>query len=268
MFCDIRDTRVHVQRGGSGPPLLFLSGSAPRSVWQPHHDALAEYHTVYLPDHPGFGLSDDDDRIDSVHDMGFFYLDLIDELGISDELTVVGESFGGWVAAEIASLGPDCVTTLILIGAAGIRVEGVELVDSFLLSPAEQSAMLFHSPQLKEQAIQQAAEAGDTEELRQTVRARIAEARFGWNPLFHDPKLPDRLHRVKARTLIVWGRYDEASPLGVGEGFHRLIRGSRMEVIDASGHLPQVEQPERFLAVVAPFLAEDSTAPKAVPIVE
>ena len=87
------------------------------------------------PDHPGFGWSDEDTRIDSVHDLAFFYLDLLNELGI-DRVSVIGSSLGGWIGADLATIEPARIAHLVLIGASGLRVEGSGQPDQFALEPA------------------------------------------------------------------------------------------------------------------------------------
>jgi pimeloyl-ACP methyl ester carboxylesterase len=253
-FDVIRGTRIRLQRGGEGSPLLYLVGSAPGAVWSTVQDGLSQRYTVLLPDHPGFGFSDDDDRIDSVHDMAFFYLDVLDELDV-DRATVVGASLGGWIAADVATIAPERVSKLVLVGACGIRVQGVHVPDWFLLTAEEQAARLFYAQERKELAVAEAALVpDDPEQLRRILRSRIADAHLGWNPLYHDPKLPNRLHRIKAPTLIIWGRHDEVIPLEIGEAFADLIPHAELRVIEDAGHLPQVEQPDAFRAVIDDFL--------------
>src|SRR3954452_17115494 len=90
-----------VQIAGEGEPLLFLHGAGTVTGF----DALlplAERFQLIVPFHPGFGLSADDTSIDNVHDYRRHYLDLLDELGI-DELALVGQSMGGWIAATFAA---------------------------------------------------------------------------------------------------------------------------------------------------------------------
>ena len=81
-----------------------------------------------------------------------------------------------------------------------------------------------------------------------------ATAKIGWNPYLHDPKLEPRLRRVTAPTLIVWGKQDGLVPLAYAEKWKQLVKGSRVHVIDACGHLPSLEKPAELADVVTSFL--------------
>jgi pimeloyl-ACP methyl ester carboxylesterase len=254
-FIDVRGTRTRILRAGDGPPLLYLHGSGDLGAWLPVQGELARAHTVLRPDHPGFGRSDEDGRIDSVHDLAFFYLDLLDGLGL-DRVAVVGSSLGGWIAADLATIEPARVTLLVLIGAAGLRVEESEQPDEFVLEPTAAIERTFATEERRRTAGEDFARLEeDPAEMERYLRNRIATAHLAWNPYFHDPKLVHRLHRVSAPTLVVWGRDDGLVPVAHGHRWAELVPGSRLEVVEGSGHLPHVEQPERFLEVVGPFLA-------------
>jgi pimeloyl-ACP methyl ester carboxylesterase len=252
---DVRGTSVRALSAGSGPPLLYLHGSGDPGTWLPLHEELSEHFTVLRPDHPGFGESDDDDGIDSVHDLSFFYLDLLDGVGISSA-RVVGVSLGGWLAADLASTAPDRVERLVLVGADGIRVEGVEVPDYFTLDPVAVATHTFHSPELQAQATLAAEEMNeDPNGLRRYLRQRATTAHLGWNPLLHDPKLPNRLHRISCPTLLVWGEHDRFSPVAIGQRYQQLIPHAQLEVVKDAGHLPHAERFDEFMTVVSPFLS-------------
>jgi pimeloyl-ACP methyl ester carboxylesterase len=253
LFVDVRGTAVRLLRAGSGPPLLYLHGSTD-GAWLPAHAALAEAHTVLRPDLPGFGGSADDERIDSVHDLAFFCLDLLETLEI-EHVALVGSSLGGWLAADLATIEPRRITRLVLIDAAGLRVEDCGQPDEFVLDTAQVVERAFHAPEQRERAMTAAtAVEGDPALLETHLRNRIATAHLAWNPYFHDPKLPDRLHRITAPTLIVWGREDGLVPLAHAHRWDELLPDARLEVIEDCGHVPHVEALPRFLELVAPFL--------------
>ena len=201
----VRGTDVRILRAGAGPPVLYLHGSADGGGWLPILDSLAQTCTVYRPDHPGFGYSDDDDRIDSIHDLAFFYLDLLAELGL-ESVSIVGISLGGWIAADLATIEPARVDKLVLVGAAGLRVDGVQQPDVFMLSAIQLAELTYHRPELRQRAAAEAAGLeASPEALQLYLRNRVGTAHLAWNPYFHDPKLIDRTHRITAPTLVVWG---------------------------------------------------------------
>ena len=97
----ISECAVNVMRGGKGPPLLFLHGAGGAGVWLPFMAALSEHYDVIVPDHPGFGRSDTPEWLDALSDLAYFYLDFIEALDL-DHVHLIGNSLGGWIAAEIA----------------------------------------------------------------------------------------------------------------------------------------------------------------------
>jgi pimeloyl-ACP methyl ester carboxylesterase len=249
----VRGTRVRMQAAGSGDPLLYLHGSGDLGLWTPALAALAETHRVYRPDHPGFGGSADRDAIDTMHDMAFFYLDLLDEIG-AEQVVLVGSSLGGWLAADLATIEPRRVSRLVLVGAAGVRAE-VPTPDTFTCSPAQLAALTYHVESFRTAAVRQAESVeDDPERFERYLRNRIATARLGWNPYMHDPKLPDRLHRITAPTLILWGEHDALLPVGYAHHWAGLLPDAKVEIIEEAGHLPLVEQPDTALGVLRTFL--------------
>src|SRR5579872_58432 len=179
-------TRVRMLSAGSGPPLLYLHDSGDLGEWAPLLSGLAEHFAVRRPDHPGFNASADGTDIDSVHDLAFFYLDLLDEIG-ADRAVVIGPGLGGWLAADLATIEPGRVSKLILAGAFGIR--GGELApDIFLLNPAELADLTYHTGEARAAAVERAARlADDPGHLARYLRNRAATAHLGWNPYLHDP---------------------------------------------------------------------------------
>jgi pimeloyl-ACP methyl ester carboxylesterase len=134
---------IHLLRGGDGPPLLFLHGAGGAGLWHPFHGLLAEHTSVFAPDAPGFGLSDTLPGVDAVDDLVYFYLDLLDRLGLESP-AIVGHSFGAWCAAELAVHSPERVGRLVLLSPVGLRIPGHMPLDFFFLQPQEVPPVLFH----------------------------------------------------------------------------------------------------------------------------
>jgi pimeloyl-ACP methyl ester carboxylesterase len=253
----VRGTRVRMQAAGAGAPLLYLHGSGDLGMWLPALSELAKTHRVHRPDHPGFSGSDDRDGIDSVHDMAFFYLDLLDEIG-ADQVVVVGSSLGGWIGADLATIEPRRVSRLVLVDACGVRAE-VPTPDMFAHSPVELAELLYHDDDMKAAAIRRAQGMdGDPELFERYLRNQIATAHLGWNPYMHDPKLPHRLHRITAPTLILWGAHDRLVPTGYADRWAELLPKAEIAIIEEAGHLPLVERPEASLRVLRTFLGKET----------
>src|SRR5262245_17902332 len=115
----VRDVTVRMRRGGSGPPLLFLHGANGLPLWLPVFDLLAKHFEVLVPEHPGFGASDNPPWMRNVGDLAMYYLDFIDTL-TPHHVHVVGQSLGGWAAAEVAVRNCSRIASLSLLAPAGI----------------------------------------------------------------------------------------------------------------------------------------------------
>lgn len=122
-FDVIEGCRVRIMRKGSGAPLPFLHGASGAARWLPSMDALAREYDVIVPKHPGYGASDDPDWIDPVGDLAYFYLVAIGHTGL-DPVHLVGNSPGGWIAAEMAVRDPSAMRGLVLVAPAGVLVPG------------------------------------------------------------------------------------------------------------------------------------------------
>src|SRR5215470_10542621 len=97
----VRGCNVGLMRGGAGQPLVILHGASGAGTWLPFMRSLADSYDVIVPEHPGFGVSDTPDWLDTIHDLAYFYLDFLAALDL-DRVHLVGVSLGGWIAAEIA----------------------------------------------------------------------------------------------------------------------------------------------------------------------
>jgi pimeloyl-ACP methyl ester carboxylesterase len=246
----VRGARVRVLEAGSGPPLLYLHDASDLGDWAPLLSGLADRYAVCRPDHPGFNASPDGTDIDSVHDLAFFYLDLLDEIG-ADRAVVIGAGLGGWLAADLATIEPRRVAALVLAGPFGLRA-GEPVPDVFLRAPAELAELTYHTSRARSAALEQAGLlADDPDRFARYLRNRSATAHLGWNPYLHDPKLPRRLHRITAPTLIVWGAQDRILPAGHARRWAELLPGARVEIIDQAGHLPFDEQPAASLRALS-----------------
>lgn len=258
---DVRGRRIRVARAGHGAPLVYLHGAGDLGDWGPALSLLARDFTVYRPDHPGFNDSDDDPSVDSVLDLAFSYLDLFDCLGL-DRPSLVGVSLGGWLAAQLAVLAPDRFSKLVLVDAAGLRAE-VPTPDIFTLNPAQQAELIYHRADLRAAAVAAAQQITEDPDLFQRyLRNRMASAHLAWNPYFHDPKLPGRLHRLAAPVLVIWGAQDRLLPVEYAHRWAEALGTARLEFIDEAGHLPPVEQPGAFAALVREFLSRQALSPE------
>lgn len=251
---DIGGGSVHYLRGGKGPPLLFLHAAGGVGLWTAFHTALAEHYEVFAPDHPGFGGSDELAEVEDMGDLVYHYLDVMQRLGL-DRPVVVGASFGGWIAAELAVHSPERVRELVLLSAAGLRLPAHPVTDLFLLKPDQLGPALFADPAVAAAAFP--AEP-DIEFILDSYRNMTALARFGWYPFLANPKLERRLHRISAPTLVVWPDADRIVPLEHGRRYAERIPNARLQMVENCGHALHLERPEECARVVVEFLASQN----------
>mgnify|MGYP006269431861 CR=1 FL=1 len=242
--------RIDIQEFGHGPPLLFLHGGGGFRGDERFLGPLSRGRRVVAPSHPGFGASELPDWMDRPLDIAFVYLDLLDSIGHA-EVDVVGCSFGGWIAAELATMAPHRLRTLTLVGPLGI-VDG-DVPDMFALPPERVEAMLWANPEKFRRDPATLPE----EEAKTAERNRQSFARFARTPYFANPKLAHRLRRATCPALILRGLHDGLIPAAYAERFAALLPDARLASVPGAGHLPQIEQPEIFCEYVLSFLRGD-----------
>jgi pimeloyl-ACP methyl ester carboxylesterase len=249
------DFEAKVKVGGDGPPVVYLhTAGGPR--WDPFLDALAEQHTVYAPDHPGTGDTARESiyGIDSLWDLILVYDELLESLGLSS-VPVIGSSFGGMVACELAAHRPDRVSQMVLIDPIGLWRDDTPVARYMLMSPEELVATLFHN--MEAESVQSfLTPPTDPQELAismaDSVWALGATGKFVW-PI-PDKGLKKRMHRITAETLIIWGEHDALISPVYAQEFADRLADARVEIIEGAGHVPQWEQLERTSELVLEFL--------------
>jgi pimeloyl-ACP methyl ester carboxylesterase len=242
-FIELNGCRVHVRRSGAGAPLLYLHGASGAPVVLPFMEKLAARFDVLVPEHPGYGQSDEPEWLENIHDLAYFYLGLLKKLDLQGA-TVVGSSMGGWIAMEMAVRDTSRIKSLVLSGPVGISAPGVRVADIFLMSPEELTRNLFHDQKLAEARLAQ------PEDVDLNLKNRHTTARLAWEPRFHDPFLPKWLHRIDVPVKLIWGKEDRIVPVAFLEEYKRLLPRAESFVIDDCGHLPHAEKADRFVEIV------------------
>jgi pimeloyl-ACP methyl ester carboxylesterase len=245
---------VHLLRGGTGEPVLFLHAAGGAGTWLPIHEMLAARgFEVIAPDHPGFGKSDEFPEVEAIDDLVFHYLDVLDALGL-DRPHVVGASFGGWIAAELALYAPQRVASLTLLSAAGLRLPEHPVTDLFLLPPDRVVATVFHNPPPTAPAPPPGTPP-DLDAIIAAYRDATSLARFCWVPFMSDPKLERRLRRVTAPTLVVAPSDDRLIPAEHARRYAARIPGAAYAEVPDCGHAMYFEKPAEFASSVSEFLS-------------
>ena len=244
-----------VQVAGSGPQVVFLHG-AYGLTWDPFLDALAERSTVYAPEHPGTTPGDPDGikPLDNLWDLVLYYDELFAQLGLQNP-AVIGHSFGGMVAAEIAANYPQRIGKLVLVSPIGLWRDDIP-VKNWMILPLEEvvkAAFYDQSGPLARQmlSVPEDERAAQDAQIR-TTWALACTGKFIW-PI-PDKGLTKRIHRIVSPTLIVWGSEDKLVPPAYAHEFGSRIAGSRIEMVEQAAHLPQLEQPERVSGLIQDFL--------------
>lgn len=250
-YVTVDGCRVRLRRAGEGAALLYLHGANGAMQVQPFMEDLAKSFDLLVPEHPGFGYSDEPEWLENIHDLAYFYLDFLKHQGI-DSVHVVGSSIGGWLAMEMAIRDPSRFKSLILVGAAGLRVPGALPGDIFVWNAETMARNTFFDQALAERVL--ANQPTSSEEQDAILKNKHTVARLAWQPRLHDPFLSKWLHRLDMPVKLVWGENDKIMPVACGQALKDLIPGAELEVYKSCGHLPQVEHAAAFSASVKKFV--------------
>lgn len=236
------------ERGQGRPVVLLHGGAGPQSVTG-FADLLAVRKglRVIVPTHPGFDGTARPDRLAGVRSLAAVYLGLLSELHLRG-VTVIGNSIGGWIAAEIALTGSPLLGSTVLLDAAGLDVPGHQVADVFSMTMAQIADLSFHDPEAFRIDVatispaQQAAMAANGAALALYAGATMT-----------DPDLRTRMAGVSVPTLVLWGDADRMIDVEVGRAYAAAIPGARFELLHDTGHLPQLETPGQVLDSITAF---------------
>jgi pimeloyl-ACP methyl ester carboxylesterase len=250
---DIDGISIEMRVHGAGRPLLFLHGIDYFAQQAPFLHRLADHFRVVAPRHPGFGTTPRPAWMRTVGDLAYLYLDLIDRLAL-DGAVLVGSSFGGWLALEIAVRADARLSSVVLIDSLGLKFGGrndVEITDIYALPADEAVARTFADPgKAPDYATYKDAE------IEEVARDREAAVLYGWKPYMHNPSLAHWLHRVKVPSLVIWGEQDRIVAPAYGAHLTQRLQNARFLPIANAGHYPMIEQPERVAAAIEAFARE------------
>jgi len=270
---------VSYRGGGSGPVVVLIHGMAGSSVtWEPVLDELTRHCTVIAPDLPGHGDSDKSRGDYSLGAHASSVRDLLLALG-HERATIVGQSFGGGVAMQLAYQYPERCERLVLVSSGGLGQEVALLLRALTLPGAEHLMPIACNGRVRDAG---AAVTGFLDRLGLRPVPAVAEMWRSFASLsdastreafqhtlrsvvdLHGQRVSaaDRLYlAADVPTLIVWGDRDPIIPIDHGVAAHEMIPGSRFEVFEGSGHYPHCEQPQRFVDLLVDFV--ETTSPMA-----
>lgn len=244
-----------VQVAGEGPPLVYCH-AAGGMMWDPFLVQLAESYTIHAPLVPGTapGRSDEISAVDDLWDLVLIYEESISALELG-QVVMMGQSFGGMLACELAAHFPSLVSQLVLLDPIGLWLDDHPVANWVEMAPEELPGLLFSQPDGEvARALFTPPEDPDAAiaAIVGMTWATGCTSKFVW-PV-PDKGLSKRIHRIEAPTLVIWGKQDNLISSAYAAEFGRLIPQARVEVIDQCGHVPQLEQPEQTMALVREFL--------------
>lgn len=244
---------------GKGASLVYLHGAGGLPAFTPELETLSNHFAVTAPLHPGFGSTGEEHLHADVLKFTLHTWDVLDALGIEQPI-LVGHSLGGMLAAEMAAIEPRRVKKLVLVGPAGLWLDDCPTADFFAMTPEELVKAVFYDPQSELAkaflTLPQDKDAAN-EVMIQRLKGFATAGRFLW-PL-PDRGLSERLYRVKAPTLLLWGEGDKIVPPRYARAFQELLTGSeevKTVMIPQAGHMLLLERTQAATRAIFEFCLE------------
>lgn len=249
---EVAGVKLHLARAGKGRPVLVLHHDIGSPQRLDFYDALASRFDVLVPHHPGYGKSERPQWLRSVRDVAAMYQWLLSDLGV-ERPSLVGLGFGGWIAAEMATMTPDRLHRLVLVGAMGVKPPEGDIFDQAIVSYIDYARAGFHG----DAAFARVYGEVTTDQLVEWDLCREMCFRIAWKPYMYSQTLPHLLGGVKAPALVVWGEDDRIVPRSAGELYAAALPKARFEIVRNAGHCAEMEEPEALGRLVAGFIAEN-----------
>jgi pimeloyl-ACP methyl ester carboxylesterase len=243
--------RIEVVEAGKGRDLLFLHGAGGHMPADPLIAALASQYRVVAPLLPGYGQSAGEDDLRDMLDVTLHTLDVLQALKL-DQPIVVGHSMGGMIAAEMAAIARTEIARLCLLAPAGLWLDDHPVVDIFTKLPYELPGLLFHDAEAGQKLLASGGNMDDPEFLKQFLVMNARRLGMAGKLLFPIPDrgLGQRLYRITADTLIVWGAEDVLIPPVYGDAFKKAISQAKLVKVSGAGHAVGQEKPQAVLEAI------------------
>ena len=237
---------INIRESGEGKPLVILHRSTGYLEWDSFANKLSESFHVIYPDLPGFGNSERPDWARESRDLSIVMVELFKVLDIKD-ITLVGLGLGGFIAAELATMNQERLSSIVLISPAGIKPDEGEILDQMLIEHADYIRHGLADPSHFENKF------GD--EVHPDIQdiwefSRIMTARISWSPYMFNRRLPHLLNIITVPTLIIFGNSDTVIPYTVGQQFINNLSNGQLKVIDGGGHLIEWEMPDKISELI------------------
>ncbi len=243
--------KIRVHECGSGGGLLYVPGAGGLPRGERFLARLGEHFRVHAVMLPGFDDSEAGEGLESMLDFTLLVFDVMDALGLSRPM-LVGHSFGGMIAAEMAAIAPNDVERLALLAPMGLWSDEHPIPDLFAKLPFELPELMLHDAEGHADLVSAGGDLNDPEFLTEFLVENARRMGTAGKLLFPVPDrgLSDRLYRIRARTLVAWGSSDRFVDPVYGQRFTDGIRDARLEHVSNAGHMLPYEQPEKVARLV------------------
>ena len=189
----------------------------------------------------------------STRDIAVIYRGILSELKLS-KAALVGLGFGGWIAAEMASMAPADLSHLVLVGAMGIKPPQGDILDLAITGSIDYARAGFHDQKAFDRVY--GAEPS-VDQLEMWDICREMSFRIAWKPYMYSQTLPYLLCAVRAPALVVWGDDDRIVPQSAGKIYAKALPNAKLEIVKACGHCVDMEQPEALAKLVTNFIGRE-----------
>jgi pimeloyl-ACP methyl ester carboxylesterase len=238
---------------GSGPPIVVLPRDQGHPPVTQFLDQLAATGTGYYPWLAGFhgGHPEQWEWLMNVRDLAIVHRQMIDALGL-DRPALVGLGFGGWVAAEIATMESSSLRAVALVSPMGVKPQSGYIFDQFIVSTEHYAQTAFYDQRIFAEIY---GPETSFEQLEAWETDREMTSRLAWKPSMYNPTLPRLLAGVNTPAFVVWGEEDQIVPLECGEMYRSALPRATLELVPNCGHAVELEQPEKLAELAGRFLA-------------
>jgi pimeloyl-ACP methyl ester carboxylesterase len=243
---EVAGNEVRLLEDGVGDPLMVFHHSTGNLGWTDFYSDLARSFHVIVPDLPGYGRSGLPVWARSARDLAIVMSGAIRRLDLGP-LHLVGLGFGGFVAAELATINPDQLATLTLVGAAGVQPRAGEIVDQVMIGFEEYARLGFSNPETFDSLFSGEVLAAATELWDYS---RVMTCRVAWKPWMFSQALPHLLCEIETPTLLAWGGDDRVIPVDCGHRYLEGLADARLEIIEGGGHILDLERPHELAELV------------------
>lgn len=246
---EVAGLKIQTLVGGEGPDLVWLHHSSGSLGWLPCHETLSQHFRVVVPDLPGYGRSERPEWARHPRDIALLIHRAAEKLDLRP-FHVVGHGFGGWIAAEMATMNAGALRSLTLVGAAGIKPREGEIMDQIMFDYHEYVQLGFRD---EEAFTAMFGERVDDEIRNLWDLSREMTSRLTWKPWMFNRQLPPLLPEVDTPTLLVWGEQDRVVPIDCARQYEEGLPNASLVQIPEAGHLVELEQPEALAAQIEEF---------------